>query len=284
MSENLAPADGGQGAPAGAAPVAAAPAPAPAPAAPTIEWLPTADEATVGLIQNKGWKSPADVLTSYTALEKFVGVPADKMLRLPTETSTKEDLDSFYSKLGRPADAKEYGIKAPEGQDGAFAEAAAGKFHELGLTTKQAQELTNWYNGQAGAATEAQQASKLADNAAQQESLKKEWGAGYDTQITQARMAAQQFGVDAATLDKLEGAMGYAGVMKFMAGLGAKVGESGFPGAARTTSFTGAMTPAQAKSELADLRNDKEFTAKYLAGNTEAKAKMLQLQAWANPE
>src|SRR3990172_7528620 len=105
MSETQAPASGGQGAETGAAATTttantqatgvtttetAAPTTTAAPVS-TIEWLPGADETTVGMVQNKGWKTPNDMLTSYSALEKFVGVPADKMLRLPTDTSTKED-------------------------------------------------------------------------------------------------------------------------------------------------------------------------------------------------
>lgn len=223
------------------------------------------------------------MLRSYQGAEKLIGVPPAQLLRLPNDTSTKEDLDAFYSKLGRPADAKGYEFKAPDGVDRTFLDAAAGKFHELGLTTKQAQGLREWYDGQGTAATEAQKQQGLLDNQSQQAALKTEWGAAYDAKITQARMFANQAGIDAPTLDKLQSVMGFDGVMKFMAGLGAKIGEGSFPTGDRGTAF-GALTPAQAQAEIKALQNDKEFRGKYLAGNVEAKAKMAQLMKFAYPD
>lgn len=297
MSEAQAPATGGQGADTGAAATTTAAntqstgvtttttaAPVVTTTAPTIEWLPGADETTVGLVQNKGWKTPADMLTSYNALEKFVGVPADKMLRLPTDASLKEELDAFYTKLGRPADPKEYSLAVPQGSDPAFANEAAGKFHELGLSTKQAQALTAWYNGKAESAGTQSIEQQTQSLAAQQTALKTEWGAGYEAQLAVARNAATQFGVTGAQIDGLEKTMGYDGVHKLFANIGSKLGEGGFhTGGDRANGFA-VMTPGQAKAELMTLRGDKEFTAKYLAGNADAKARMTQLQSWANPE
>lgn len=282
MSDNAPVVDGQGGAAPAAAPAAAAPAAAPV--TPTIDWLPDADEVTVGLVQNKGWKAPKDVLTSYQQLEKFVGAPADKIVRLPGEGAAKDELDAFYSKLGRPADPNGYEIKLPDGADDSFAKTAAGKFHELGLNKQQAQELVKWYEGQGATATQAQQQQSQAANLAQQEALKQEWGQAYDQQVTAARQFAQSAGVDAATLDKLQSAMGYDGVMKFMAGLGAKMGaEPTYPGGDRKGGFGGVMTPGQAQAEIASLKADKDWSGKYLAGGAEQKARMSQLMSWAYP-
>lgn len=272
-----APVVDGQGAP---APAAAAPASAPA--APAIDWLPDADETTVGLVQNKGWKSPKDAIASYQSLEKFVGAPADKIVRLPGEGAAKEDIDAFYAKLGRPADPAGYEIKLPDGADDTFAKTAATKFHELGLNKTQAQELVKWYEGQGTSMTEAQQQAKIAANVDQQNALKQEWGAAYDQQLSRAQNFARAAGIDGATLDKLQDSMGYDGVMKFMANLGAKIGESNFNSGDRTTNF-GAMTPGQAQAEIQSLKRDKEWSAKYLAGSAEHKARMTQLMSWAYP-
>lgn len=250
---------------------------------PAIAWLPDADEITTGYIQNKGWQSPADLLKSYQGAEKLIGVPPDKVLRLPGDTSTKDELDAFYTKLGRPADPNGYEIKAPQGADDSFAKAAAGKFHELGLNTKQAQELAKWYESQGATMGEAQQQAKTAANVEQQNALRTEWGAAYDAKLTQARNFAQQAGVDAATLDKLQDAMGFDGVMKFMANLGGKIGEANFVSGDRATQF-GVMTPGQAQAEIKSLTADKDFRSKYLAGNAEAKARMTQLNKWAFPD
>jgi hypothetical protein len=249
---------------------------------PAVGWLPDADEVTVGYIQNKGWQSPADLLKSYQGAEKLIGVAPDRVVRLPGDTSTKEDLDAFYTKLGRPADPNGYEIKVPDGADDSFAKAAAGKFHELGLSTKQAQELSKWYEGQGASMTEAQQQARAAANVEQQNALRQEWGAAYDSKLTQAREFARAAGIDAPTLDKLQDSMGFDGVMKFMATLGGKIGEANFNSADRTTNF-GVMTPGQAQAEIKTLQNDKDFRTKYLAGNADAVSRMKQLNAWAYP-
>lgn len=262
-------------------PPAAAPAPAGAPAVP---WLEGADETLVGYAQNKGWKTPVDMLQSYQGLEKRLGAPAERLLTLPGEDATPEDWGKVFDRLGRPKDAAEYKIDVPEGiGDKEFADQARSWFHEAGLTAKQAEAISSKWNehvaGVVGKQTEAQQAAF----AEQDKALKAEWGEAYSERLGQARQAAQGLGWDAAKIDKVSGALGHGETMKLLQELGAKMGEGEFVSGGKT-GFSGAMTPAQAKAEIQALRSDKEFTAKLLNKDADAQAKWTRLHQAAFPE
>ena len=65
------------------------------PTEPQPVWTAAFDEDTNAYVSNKGWKEPADLLTSYRNLEKFAG-GAKNLLELPPENATPEQLDAFY--------------------------------------------------------------------------------------------------------------------------------------------------------------------------------------------
>ena len=71
--------------------------------------------------------------------------------------------------------------------------------------------------------------------------------------------------------------------MTLLQKIGSKAVESDFVSGDGTTNFN-AMTPAQAKSEIQTLMNDKTFVAQYLAKNVEAVQKMERLHKFAYPE
>lgn len=280
MSDTTAPvATDGQGAAPSVAPAAAATPPSAAP-----EWLAGAPEDISAFVQTKGWKTPVDALESYRNLEKYMGTPADRLARIPEwDKADKSEIDAFFGKLGRPSDPKEYKLPVPEGADPAFATAAAAKFHELGLTAKQAQALAEWNNNYA---TEAQ--AKMTESyqqtvAAQEAELKREWGSAYDQNVIAAKGAAAQLGLDAQKIDALERVLGFDGLMKMMADVGSKIGEDKFVSGQSQAPGFGAMTPAQAKAKIDALGADQGWVAKYLAGNAEARAEMERLQKFAYP-
>jgi hypothetical protein len=47
----------------------------------------------------KGWRGPADMLTSYRALEKMLG---SEKLPLPRDEADREGYERIYKALGRP--------------------------------------------------------------------------------------------------------------------------------------------------------------------------------------
>lgn len=255
-------------------------APPPAGGGAWFDSIPDAD--LKGWVQNKGFKDITTAVESHRNLEKLIGHDrAGRTVVLPAKWDDANEVGQFYDKLGRPKGPD--GYKLPDGADKEFGAWAQKTFHEAGLTDRQAALVMEKWGGLVQGKTEATAAAKAAAVAADKEALGKEWGAAHDAKIQTAREAAKAFGFDEATITKLEDAMGFAGVMKFMAGLGEKVGE------ARAINGDGAvpngpMTPAAALAQINDLRKDPEFVRKFTSGDFEAKQKMDMLHKYAYPE
>lgn len=257
-------------------------APAAAPAAP--EWLKGADEVTVGYVQNKGWTEPTQVLEGYRNLEKLLGADkAGRTVVLPGEKAEPAEVAAFYEKLGRPADPKDYKIPVPEGYDPGFAEAAKAKFHELGITAKQAEALAAWNNEYVGNLAASQQNQTAEAFQKDVAALKEAWGAAHDQNVLVARNVVNALGWDAAKIDKLSSAIGHKELMQTLHQLGTRMGEDSFVGG-KDNQYGGALTPAQAKARIQELRGDRAWTAKYLNRDAEAMAEMTKLQRYAHPD
>jgi hypothetical protein len=258
---------------AGTPPPATAAAPAGAAPATPSDWVSgITDESLRGYAANKGWKSPADAVHSYLNLEKLHGVPAEQIVKLPKDAAAPEWND-VYKRLGRPDKPDGYTIPAPQGAqaDPAFVKWAQDTFHGANLTAKQAEVLASKWNEFQGTTAKAHadaQAAKLKDET---ESLKKEWGGTYDQNLEIAKRGVAKLGLDGDFLDKLEGVIGKAKVIKTMHKLGASVGEGTFvDGNGGTGPRDGARTPAEAQARLASLKADKNWVTRYLAKDADA--------------
>lgn len=264
------------GAPAPSPAPAPGPAPAPAPAPPGLAWLPGADEATVGYVQNKAWTGPGDVLTGYRNLETMLGADrAGRTVVLPADENDAPAWAKVHERLGRPANAADYKLPVPEGADPAFATAAAAKFHELGIPLKQAQALTAWWNETAGGVNTAAQAAESAAIAADVATLQKDWGAQVDARTEVARRGAVAMGLDATAIDALQKVAGYAGVMKALAKVGDLTREGGAAGLKDIGGF--GMTPEGAKARRTELLADADFRAKAMQPNSSQWGEMKRL-------
>jgi hypothetical protein len=245
-----------------------------------------ADSSTY--VASKGWKTPGDLLASYRGAEKLIGVPPESVVKIPQGEFNQEVYNTQVAdRLGRPKEASGYELTklVPAGQDTKFAETAQGKFHELGLTARQAQELTKWWNGQAGEMTAAQSEAAKTRNTQEISSLKAEWGQSWDSNAALVDKAAAEFGMKPEQVEALKVSMGAAGAMKFLHTIGSKLGVSDtfVTGDSREGNFAGGMTADQAKGQIEGLKKDKAFMAKYFAGDAEAKRKMTDLHMRAAP-
>jgi hypothetical protein len=188
-----------------AAPNAGAPA-APASSGSPAAWTEGLDDDAKKFIEAKGFKSPADAL---------------KVLR---ESAPPETPDAYQ-------------LPVPDGEDPAFAKSVAPLMHAAGLSAAQATKLAEgWNQMQAAARAQAAQAEEAAVreanalNERQEAELRREWAEAFDANSEYARRAVAQFiPGDAAAKQKaveaLEGALGYSGVMKMWAGIGALIKE-----------------------------------------------------------
>ena len=246
------------------------------------QWFDAFPEDVRGLVQTKGWQSPVDAIQSYTNLEKFLGAAkAGRGLVVPKDDASPDEWGQLYDKLGRPKSPDEYKLPIPEGDTGEMSKAAAAKFHELGLTAKQAENLASWWNEQSQAAIAAQQ-NTVAQSAEQQMAqLQQEWGKDFDANIEAGRRAARQFGVGEEMLTKMENALGTKEMLQFFAKVGKGMGEDNFVDGKGSSGF--GMSPEAARVRISQLKGDPDWTAKYLGGNADAKAELERLMRAGYP-
>lgn len=262
----------------------AAPAATATPAATTTDWTSGFNDEVKGFVQNKGFKDPASVIDSYRNLEKLMGTPKERLLRLPENMDDATAMGEIYTRLGRPQTPEDYKIEVPKDGDASFAKWAQGTFHELGLTSKQATALVGKWNEFATNIQNGMTEKSATEMQAQHDGLKKEWGAAFEQNISIAKRAAAEFGISADVIDKMESAMGFTQVMKLMHTVGSKLGEGEFiTNGSRGGSFNGALTPEQARNKIGALRQDNEFIKRYTNGDASAKAEMERLHAMAYP-
>lgn len=265
------------------APVTNAPADtgAPANAPATGNWYDSIEDNDLkGYAQNKGWKDPVEVLNGYRNLEKLVG---SEKVPLPKGAEDKDGWNRVYDALGRPKTAEEYKLPLPEGQGPTeFTKSAAAKFHELGLSNQQAENLAGWFNEQQAGQMNNFQTQTAAKAEADLTGLKTEWGGAYDENIQMAKVAVREYGLDATKLTAIENALGTGEMMKLFAKIGRAQGEHKFEAGNGANSF--GMTPAAAQQRIAALREDREWSSKYIGGNADARAEMDKLMKLAYPD
>lgn len=245
-------------------------------------WYGGFPEEIRGFVENKGWKDPADAITSYINMEKYLG--ADKAGRgvvLPKQDAAPEEWNSLYDRLGRPKSPDEYGIQPPPGDTGEFAKEASEMFHKAGLTAQQAQQLATWYQEKSGMMLELQQSQMMQNSEAEISQLQQEWGKDYDANLEAGRRAARQFGVNQEMLQKVENAIGTKEMLKFFAQIGKSMGEDNFVEGKPSGSF--GMSPEAARVRITQLKQDPDWTAKYLSGNADAKAELERLMRVGYP-
>lgn len=238
---------------------------------PPAKWYSTVGDDTLrGLADNKGWDTPDKVLTSYRNLEQHMGVPPERLIKLP-EKADDPAWGDIHKRLGfaAPEKAEDYAFKAPDGADGSL----LGKFAEKMLGRKvpagMAQGLVeDFYSIQGEAATAADLALKAANDREVME-LKAEWGAESDRLQQQAERAMNEFGKKAGLtqdhMDILKDALGPKAFGKLFAEIGASTGEAKFVDGKANPA--GSMTVEGARARLEQLGNDSAWFARFNAGD-----------------
>ena len=212
----------------------------------------------IGYVQNKAWKNPLEVVNAYKNLEKFHGVPADQLIKLPKDLSDEKAMGEIYSRLGRPEKPEAYEFKAPEGVrlDDDRMNWAKGVSHKLGLSKAQHASLvqaTLEYEG--GVISESEKKFKQISEE-QLVGLKKEWGNAFAEREALGKRAVRAFlpgdqEHKAALMNAIEGAIGTAPMLKLFANIGEKMGEDKIHEGDGDRPF--GYTPQQAQADKANL-------------------------------
>lgn len=238
----------------------------------------------------KGWKTPEALAKSALSLEKMAGAPADRLIKLPSDSADQGGWDAVYAKLGRPESPDKYGLEVPEGlpKDEAYLGKMAEAFHKAGLNPDQAKAITEANNAYVAEMQQQAVTDYETGVQAQRQELQREWGNGFERQMSAAQNAAKQLGFSPEMVDGIESMVGYADTMRFFADLAKKLGEDNFVGGDGGPRFQGSMTPEEAKVALATFNNDennrKALMSKHHPRHNEVMKKRSELYSIIYPE
>lgn len=277
---------GGSGAAAGAAGGAAPGGTGVSGTGQAAPWHGLTEAADIAHVETKGWKSPADVIKSYRGAETLLGRDPSTLLVIP-RADDPVGFRAAMTRLGMPETHDKYEINVPKGVDPKYGDWARQTFHKLGLTASQAKDLSNANNEFAAAAAVESDKTYNLQVQTDKHALLVEWGGGHERMMSAAQTATRSLGMTGEMIDALEKSMGYAGVMKYLAGLGQKMGEDSFVSGVSKPGFGGTMTPEEAKIEYEKAKLDPNFTKALFdnqhPGHKAAKTKQTQLHALMYP-
>jgi hypothetical protein len=245
------------------------------------------DDAGLNLVTDRQWKSPADLLKSYSNLEKLTGVPPDKLIKIPKDNDPNA-WNEVYTKLGRPASADKYVIPVPDGQPKDFANEFGEQAFKAGLPQSAVTHITEWFNAKQAAAEKAQAEQLAQKNTIEINDLKKTWGPDYDKNAEVVDRAAETFGMTQDHLSAFKQVLGPKAAMELMHKIGSKIaveGQQDPAGMGGKGEFT--LSPESAKARIAQLKADPSFsqlfTSKDPKQRMEARAEMDRLHQLAYP-
>lgn len=202
------------------------------------------------------FKTVDDLAKSYTELSKMIG--KDKVV-LPTGEGEEYDrqLNDLYSKLGRPEkpegyelkeiDLSQYGINEKlDLKD--FSEVA----HKSGLTTKQVNNIIDYYVKDIENSQRLREESSLESVAKSQSELRKEYGAKFDENMSFARKTFKEYFPSLQGTDLTRNANFVRDLVKLSKNFRESVvGE---------TPDSGTKTPSEAKAEKLQIMQSEAYT------------------------
>jgi len=258
--------------------------------APWYSGLAGVDQEMVGHMQNRGWhtKSAPEVaveaIKAWKGAEKLVGVPADQVLRIPKDVKDEAGWKTVWSRLGKPAEAKEYDFSAIKYSDGTalddtFVENARQWAFQHNLPKEAATGMVQQFIKFMDSAESTETAEKAAKLIEQKAALKKNWGPNEAANTFVAQRAAAALKLDPATVSSLESVIGYDKIMEMFRTIGEKIGEDKFITSTTPGNTGGPMTRDQAIAKRSDLMSDPVWRESYLKGDQAKLREIMALQS-----
>lgn len=217
------------------------------------------------------WKSQlAEDLREHKALAQYKDINgvaksllhAQHLLGKRFDELSPDELDSYYTKLGRPEQADGYKIEVPENANPEGIQWYKNLAHKAGLTEKQAKEVFGEYMNFENQIREQHMANlqKARDDSIA--SLKSEFGAGFEKQLSFAKRAVQEYGGEdlKAALDQT-GLGDNPALVKAFARIGKELTESNLAVGSNPAQF--GLTPSEAQNKINTLLNDPNFKKRY---------------------
>lgn len=239
-----------------------------------------ADPDLRGLAELKKWDSPDKALQSYKHLESHMGVPPERLLKLPEKPEDPGWAD-IKAKLGMSAPEKpeDYELSVPEGFSDDYAKTIAQVAKEAGVPKhmlKALQDATNTYSQTALDAAEKASAQRQTDALA---ALRADWGGTFDTTMALAQRAEatvmQETGLSQESVDAWRSA-DPQGYYKLQAYFGSKMGEARRIDGG-TAPESQAMSPEAARAQLKTRMADPDWFGRWEKGGSEERTEWKRL-------
>tara|TARA_Y100001954_G_C15769487_1_gene583604 strand:- start:241 stop:1080 length:840 start_codon:yes stop_codon:yes gene_type:complete len=227
----------------------------------SVDWKASIPEDIRGHKSLETIQDVGSLAKSYVNAQSMIG--ADK-IAIPGKSSTQDQWNEIYAKLGRPEAADKYELanNLPEGQEldpllmGGFTNTA----HAAGLSTKQAQSLLDWYNGVLTETTAKNTADEQAQLEQKTNELKQHYGPAFEDRVNLAKAVSAQFTEGDESIFELKLSDGsllgnHPEFIKMAANMGVfmkeKMGEDTLEG----VKTTGAATKHELEGKLAELQS-----------------------------
>ena len=245
-------------------------------------WSGIEEEPIREYMETKNYANPYEAARAAWNANKMLNNP-DGAVTLPTDKSTPEQWNEFYTKLGRPAEAAEYDFKLGDDivEDPAMTEFGKGLLHTLGVPASKAPEAAAAWNEfvakQSGAALEAQRA----ENEQRLTALEEKWEGA--EQLNEMKAAGQRavkaLGLSNEQIQNIEANIGSADIVELLAMIGSKAPEGTFKDTGTPSGDPNDpmnMSAPQAQAAIDKLQGDEEFQKQYTDKNHPQHAEALK--------
>ncbi|MCM1324656.1 MAG: hypothetical protein NC218_11085 [Acetobacter sp.] len=171
-------------------------------------------------LDKKGFKTPAELLKSYRALERGFS----SRVALPKD-GDKEAFDKLYSRLGMPQDADGFDIDFAE-EDKDYGEGFKQACLQNNILPQAAKGLYDWFVKNRGEMADKSQKEWAENSAREMNELQAEWGAAAPRNLELVRRGVRLFsGDDDKAVADMEEALGTRRMMEVFCRLGEAVSE-----------------------------------------------------------
>lgn len=241
------------------------------------------DQEARGFAEVKGWKTPADAINSYRNLEKFHGLPPERLAKVPDQGDA-EGWKAFNARFGwaAPEKPEDYALPVPEGFGREFADAMQAKFHELGVPPELGRKVAEAANAYQLDRIKLDEQAVEAEHQQDLAKLRAEWGGTFaENQQLADRASAQvvkQGWLNEQQVEGIRDVLGTAAFMRLFANLGSQQGEAKFLDGEGGGHNLGPMTPDAARVRMKALQGDAEWFKRFQAGGVKERQEYAHLR------
>jgi hypothetical protein len=211
-------------------------------------WRDALPDNLKGIKTLEKFKDVSGLAKSYVETEKYF----EGAIRIPGENASKEEVDAYYAKLGRPESIDGYELDPPELPDGMqideqFQNAFLTKAHASGLNTTQVKELYDWYNGITKDVHVQNTVQKENSIQKAEIELRSEWGRQYDEKLSGVQRLVDQYASEADKEYLNQGAGNDPHLARMLDRIAKDFGEAKHLGDPKVNAFTDPASAKQAK-------------------------------------